>query len=838
MTPPVPSMAPPAPRDRADGADHLVLLDVTGMRCGGCVAAVEKRLQDQPGVTAACVNLVTGTATVAIAPTIDPTNLAATLTAAGFPSQVRSPEDADTPSETPIASPGDRDGRWSQLAFAAALLLVSGVGHLDHFGLTIAPWLGTIGFHFAAATLAIAGPGRELLWDGLVGLGRRIPTMNSLIALGTLSAYGASVVALLVPAWGWDCFFDEPVMLLGFILLGRTLEARARRRARSAFEALLALKPTRARAIADGRQLPPHLTYQEIAINRVGPGQWLLVLPGDKIPVDGEVSAGQTTVDESLLTGESMPVPKGPGDRVAAGTLNQGGAIALRAERVGRDTELARIVRMVEAAQGRKAPIQKLADRVAGQFTYGVMAIAALTFAFWSTLGTHWFPQVLTHGPASAVHLGHLGMGMDTMAPAIAPIPWLAALGEPLMAGMATDSPSPILLGLKLAIAVLVVACPCALGLATPTALLVGSSLGAERGLLLRGGDVLEQIERIDTIAFDKTGTLTTGRPTLTDCIPLADAWTEDQILALAAAVETGTRHPLADAISTAARDRALAPPSASDFQTEAGSGVWATIDGAIVRVGRETWLATCGVEIPADLGDRIAPLATVGKTVVAIAHNQALIGLLAAADPLKPDAAIAIATLKNQGLRVHLLTGDRPETATAIAQTLGLAPDAITARATPAAKADAIAQWQAAGHRVAMVGDGTNDAPALARAHVGIAMGAGTDVAVETAGIVLTHGRPSAVADALALGRATFAKIRQNLAWAMAYNLIGIPLAAGIALPNFGVSLSPAIAAALMAFSSVSVVTNSLLLRLWTPKIGQIHRASPHGTAMASRLG
>ncbi|MCG9884516.1 MAG: heavy metal translocating P-type ATPase [Cyanobacteria bacterium] len=828
-------MAPPAPRDRADGDDHLVLLDVTGMRCGGCVSAVERRLQDQPGVTAACVNLVTGTATVAIAATTDPTNLAAALTAAGFPSQVRSPEDPDPLPETPGSATGDRDGRWSQLAFAAALLLVSGVGHLDHFGLTIAPWLGTIGFHFAAATLAIAGPGRELLWDGLVGLGRRISTMNSLIALGTLSAYGASVVALLVPEWGWDCFFDEPVMLLGFILLGRTLEARARRRARSAFEALLALKPTRARAIADGRQLPPNLTFQEISIDRVGPGQWLLVLPGDKIPVDGEVSAGQTTVDESLLTGESMPVPKGPGDRVAAGTLNQGGAIALRAERVGRDTELARIVRMVEAAQGRKAPIQKLADRVAGQFTYGVMAIAALTFAFWSTLGGRWFPQVLTHD--TATHLGHLGMdamvaagaaGMEPAASAIAPIPWLAALGEPLMAGMANGTPSPILLGLKLAIAVLVVACPCALGLATPTALLVGSSLGAERGLLLRGGDVLEQIERIDTIAFDKTGTLTTGRPTLTDCIPLADTWDEANILALAAAVETGTRHPLADAIATAARDRTLTLPEAKDFQTEAGSGVWATIDGAIVRVGRETWLATCGVEIPEDLGDRIVPLATVGKTVVAVARDQQLLGLIAAADPLKPDAAIAIATLKNQGLRVHLLTGDRPETATAIAQALGLDPEtAIQARATPADKAAAIAQWQANRQHVAMVGDGTNDAPALARAHVGIAMGAGTDVAVETAGIVLTHGRPSAVAEALDLGRATFAKIRQNLAWAMAYNLIGIPLAAGLALPSFGVSLSPAIAAALMAFSSVSVVTNSLLLRLWTPKIGQIHRST-----------
>lgn len=821
MNPPAPPTALPPPRDRADA---LTLLEVTGMRCGGCVAAVEKRLQAQPGVTAACVNLVTGTATVAIAPTTDPATLAAALTAAGFPSQVRSPEDSETPSTTPSNPPGDREGRWSQLAFAAVLLLVSGAGHLDRLGLPAIPWIGTIGFHFAAATLAIAGPGRELLWDGLVGLGRRIPTMNSLIALGTLSAYGASVVALLVPQWGWDCFFDEPVMLLGFILLGRTLEARARRRARSAFEALLALKPTRARAIADGRQLPPNLTYQEISIDRVGPGQWLLVLPGDKIPVDGEVSAGQTTVDESLLTGESMPVPKGPGDRVAAGTLNQGGAIALRAVRVGRETELARIVRMVEAAQGRKAPIQKLADRVAGQFTYGVMLIAALTFTFWSTLGVRWFPQVLAQAGPTAAHLGHLGqMGhlesMGSAAPA--PVPWLAALGDPLMAGMG-ETTSPMLLGLKLAIAVLVVACPCALGLATPTALLVGSSLGAERGLLLRGGDVLEQIERIDTVAFDKTGTLTTGRPRLTDTIPLAANWDEAAILALAAAVETGTRHPLADAIATAARDRALGLPPAIDFQTEAGAGVWATIDGAIVRVGRETWLATCGVEIPADLDDRIAPLAATGKTVVAVARDHQLLGLLAAADPLKPDAAIAIATLQNQGLRVHLLTGDRPETATAIGHSLGLAPDAIAARATPAAKAAAIAQWQAAGQHVAMVGDGTNDAPALARADVGIAMGAGTDVAVETAGIVLTHGRPSAVAEALALGRATFAKIRQNLAWAMAYNLIGIPLAAGIALPNFGVSLSPAIAAALMAFSSVSVVTNSLVLRLWTPKIGQ----------------
>jgi P-type Cu2+ transporter len=786
-----------------------ITLDVAGMRCAGCVKVVEQQLKSNPGVISACVNLVTEVAVVEYEiGRLDPTNLAEKLTSAGFPTQPRN----GSTNQTDYITPAERHRReikatiW-RLILAGALILLSGLGHLgQHFSILTPFW-----FHWGLATATLLGPGRAIIVDGFWGIRRLAPNMNTLVGLGTVTAYTTSVVALLFPQLGWECFFDEPVMLLGFILLGRTLEQQARGRAASAFEALLSLQPTTARLVKNtsDKVVDETSIHQaiEIPADQVRIGEWLQVLPGEKIPTDGEVVAGKTTVDESMLTGEAMPVLKQPGDLVAAGTLNQSGVIVLRATRTGKDTTIAQIVALVEAAQTRKAPVQKLADTVAGYFTYGVMTAAALTFVFWYFMGTHLWPDVMHQ----AWGMGHGEMGMEM-----------------------TIHPSPLLLSLKLAIAVLVVACPCALGLATPTAILVGTSIGAERGLLIKGGDVLERVRQLDTIVFDKTGTLTLGKPTVTDCIPVESIWhgeeaenitasphhrvTASLLLQLAAAAESGTCHPLATAIEAEAKALGLSIPAAEDFYTEAGLGVSARVEGQQVLVGGEDWLIGQGVSIPEAVKAQAHELALAGKTVVYVAAAGILLGAIGVTDALRADAKTTVDSLRQMGLRVMLLTGDRLEAAQAHAQTLGLDPKDIKAGVRPDGKVAALQQMQTGGHRVAMIGDGINDAPALAQADVGIALYAGTDVAIESAQIILMRDRLTDIVESIRLSRATVNKIRQNLFWALAYNTLGIPIAAGILAPAWGIVLGPAGAGAMMAFSSVSVVTNSLLLRRFHP--------------------
>ena len=788
---------------------ETITLDVSGMKCAGCVKTVENALAQQPGVMSATVNLVTELATVECKSVIDPALLAEKLTEAGFPSQPRYPEGAlEKTGFVDLAERRRLDAQQQtrSLTIAILLLVISTIGHLNQLaGITILG-LSNIWLHCGLAAIALAVPGRSMIIDGWQGLRRNVPNMNTLVGLGTVTAFTASLIALLFPQLGWECFFDEPVMLVGFILLGRTLEQRARSRAASSLQALLALQPQTARLIGKPETRPDHLNTQsftEISVDRIRVGEWLQVLPSEKIPVDGEVVAGQTTIDESMLTGEPVPVQKQPGDRVSAGTLNQSGAIAIRASRIGKDTTLARIINLVEEAQARKAPIQKLADTIAGYFTYGVMTIATLTYLFWYFIGTQVWPQVLMVGQAlGGEHAMH---HLDPLA--------------------ATIHPSPLLLSLKLAIAVLVIACPCALGLATPTAILVGSGIGAERGLLIRGGDVLERVHALDTIVFDKTGTLTTGQPIVTDCIPL-NAWDKTpelakfNILQLAATVESGTRHPLAEAIIRAANQQEISLLLAQDFYTEPGLGVSATVslphsEPQSVWLGTLDWMEKNGVSVGDAPQAQAQTLAEAGKTVVYVATSQALTGLIAVTDAVRSDAKDTVSALQTMGLRVMMLTGDRRETAQTVATALNIASENVLSEVRPAQKAAVIQSLQGdQASLVAMVGDGINDAPALAQADVGIALKSGTDVAVETAGIVLMRDRLSDVVEALHLSRVTFRKIRQNLFWAFAYNLLGIPIAAGILLPKFGILLSPAAAGALMAFSSVSVVTNSLLLR------------------------
>ncbi|HEY9908693.1 MAG TPA: cation-translocating P-type ATPase, partial [Thermosynechococcaceae cyanobacterium] len=493
------SLSSPPTSGSPDASTQTATLDVTGMKCAGCVRAVEQELSQCAGVVSATVNLVTEVATIEYQPqAVAPIVLAEKLTESGFPSQARSPIAAEsaTGDRLDLNTQRQQDLRQqvTRLALALVLLLFSAVGHLEQWLHFTLPGFSNIWFHCGLATIALLFPGRAMAVDGWKGLRRNAPNMNTLVSLGTFTAYTTSVIALLFPQLGWECFFDEPVMLVGFILLGRTLEQQARNRAASAFHSLLALQPQVARLISgDSSQ-----DFVEVAVDRVQVGERLQVLPGDRIPVDGEVVAGQSTVDEAMLTGEALSVLKHPGDRVSAGTINQSGAIVLRATHTGKDTTLAHIIALVETAQTRKAPIQKLADTVAGYFTYGVMAIALLTFLFWYFIGFNLWDiggEVAMSGSHALIH-SHLASSHSSA------------------------SPSSLLLSLKLAIAVLVVACPCALGLATPTALLVGSGIGAERGLLIRGGDVLERIHALDTIVLDKTGTLTTGHPTVTDCLP------------------------------------------------------------------------------------------------------------------------------------------------------------------------------------------------------------------------------------------------------------------------------------------------------------------------------
>ncbi|WP_449419267.1 heavy metal translocating P-type ATPase [Phormidium nigroviride] len=826
---------------------EIITLDIGGMKCAGCVAAVERQLKQQPGVISARVNLATEVAAVeGKAGVVDAVAIAKKLTDTGFPTQPRYAEHQQEQLAAIVERRRQeiRQQIW-QLAIALTLILLSGLGHLVG---TETPIFSNIWFHCGLATAALLFPGRAILIDGWRGLWRNSPNMNTLVGLGAFTAYSASVIALLFPQMGWECFFDEPVMLLGFILLGKTLEQQAKRRAASALQALISLQPATANLVAkpqestgseENSELPLTLLTVEIPADRVRVGEWLQVLPGEKIPVDGEVCKGTTTVDESMLTGESVAVFKQRGDAVAAGTLNQSGAIVMRATRTGKETTLAQIVALVETAQTRKAPIQYLADTVAGYFCYSVMTISTLTFLFWYFAGTHIWPEVLLEH--TAISMNHAGMNM---------------IQGPL---------SPALLSLKLAIAVLAIACPCALGLATPTAILVGSGMGAERGLLIKGGDVLERVHQLDTIIFDKTGTLTTGSPKVTDCIakeegrekneegrekneegrgkneegrgkneegrgkneegrgkneegrgeeeggkneelPISDVqW----LLQIAATVESGTSHPLAEAILQEARQQGLPLLLAEDFYTQPGLGVSALVEGDRVLAGNADWLRQYGVltEIP------LLP-SLEGKTLVYVAVAGVFVGVIAVSDTLRPDAKTTIEKLRSMGLRVMLVTGDRREVAVAIAQQLDIEPDDILAEVRPQGKADAIAALQAEGHQVAMVGDGINDAPALAQADVGIGMQAGTDAAVETAQIVLMRDTLGDVVESIYLSRLTFNKIRQNLFWAFAYNVLGIPIAAGILLPTFGLALSPAAAGAFMAFSSVSVVTNSLLLR------------------------
>ncbi len=748
------STASAAPAER-------LTLGVEGMTCASCVARVEKAIARVPGVRSASVNLATERADVTFSGPADADAIKAAIGKIGYAAR---PIVADTETAVDSQAKDAEAGKLKRDLLVAAVLTIP-LFVLEMGGHLVPAWHHWVGstigtqaswiVQFVLATMVLAGPGRRFFAKGFPALMRGAPDMNALVAVGTLAAWTYSTVATfapgLLPAGSTHVYFEAAAVIVTLILAGRLLEVGARGRTNLAVRRLIGLRPATAHVLRNGSTV-------EIPLAAVAVGDLLLVRPGDRVPVDGTVTDGSSHVDESMVSGEPMPVDKQTGSEVIGGTVNGAGALTVRATRVGADTVLSQIVRMVEDAQGAKLPIQALVDQVTAWFVPAIMALAALTFGAW-----------LVFGP------------------------------EPALA-----------FALVNAVAVLIIACPCAMGLATPTAIMVGTGRAAELGVLFRRGDALQTLSGASVVALDKTGTLTEGRPSLRAIHAVGNS-DPDAILRLVAAAEARSEHPVAHALVQAAQARGLSLPPAEDFRAEAGFGIFARVDGRDVAVGADRLMQRLELD-PAPLAAQAEALAAEGATPLYAAIDGRLAALIVVADAIKPTTPAAIAAMHRLGLTVAMITGDNRHTADAVARRLGI--DSVVAEVLPGGKVDAIRQLQAGGRRVAYVGDGINDAPALAAADIGIAIGTGTDIAIESADVVLMSGDLGGVPTAIALSHATLKTIRQNLFWAFAYNAALVPVAAGVLYPAFGLLLSPALAAGAMALSSVFVVTNALRLR------------------------
>lgn len=748
-------------------------LGIEEMTCASCVGRVEKALRQIPGVIEANVNLATERARVRHSTGIVTTAMLETaVEQAGYKARRLS---------AATTSAGDRDNerRESEARGLRRSLLIAALLTLPVFVLEMGShlipamhhWvLGVLGeqrngyLQFALTTLVLFGPGLRFFRKGVPALLRGAPDMNSLVSVGTAAAYGYSVVATFIPEvlpqGTANIYFEAAAVIVTLILLGRTLEARAKGRTSQAIKRLVGLQAKTARVERNGETL-------EIPLDQVTTGDVVFVRPGEKIPVDGQVVEGASYVDESMITGEPVPVSKGIGAEVVGGTINKTGAFSFRVTKVGANTVLAQIIRLVEEAQGSKLPIQALVDKVTLWFVPAVMVAAALTFLIW-----------LLFGPTPALTFALVN-----------------------------------------AVAVLIIACPCAMGLATPTSIMVGTGRAAELGVLFRKGEALQALRDVSVIALDKTGTLTKGRPELTDLVP-AEGFDYDEVLALVAAVETRSEHPIAEAIVAAAKQRDIKIAAIEAFDATPGFGVSAKVSGRTVSVGADRFMTQLGLDVTSFL-PTAQRLGVQGKSPLYAAIDGRLAAVIAVADPIKETTPEAIKALHALGLKVAMITGDNAATASAIARQLGI--DEVAAEVLPDGKVAALKQFRSQGARVAFVGDGINDAPALAEADVGLAIGTGTDVAIEAADVVLMSGDLRGVANAIALSQATIRNIKQNLFWAFAYNAVLIPVAAGMLYPINGTLLSPIFAAAAMALSSVFVLGNALRLkRFQAPIVGE----------------
>ncbi|HEV2851641.1 MAG TPA: heavy metal translocating P-type ATPase [Thermoanaerobaculia bacterium] len=775
-------------------AGAKVNIPVQGMTCAACQASVQKALQRQPGVLDASVNLMMHNAAVTYDPAVtQPAALVEAIRDTGYEAQLPRPE------QTAFEEQEARDraqeeefrdlrrkalfsGAVGAIAMIVSMPLMTAGTHEIHGPVadpfmrwametmtpalrSVMPWLyqippAVLSWSLLVLTLIVmAWAGRHFYTRAWSGFRHHSADMNTLTAVGTGAAFLYSVLATVAPGFflsrgvAPDVYYEAVVIIIALILTGNALEARAKSRTSAALRSLVALQPKTARVIRGESE-------EDVPVEQVASGDVVAVRPGERIPVDGEVVSGASAVDESMLTGESMPVEKKAGDRVIGGTINRTGAFRFRATTLGSDSVLARIVQLMRDAQGSRAPIQKLADQVSAIFVPVVISIAIATFVVW----------------------------------------FVAADAAPAVRAFAA------------AVAVLIIACPCAMGLAVPTAVMVATGRGAELGILIKGGEALQRAGDVTTVVLDKTGTITEGRPTVTDVIPASGSPRgKDELLGIVAALESSSEHPLADAIVRHAKERGIALLPAEGFQSITGQGAVGIVGGSFLAVGNEKLMAEYAVD-PSPLRADAERLSGEGRTPVYVAIDGALAGLLAVADPLKPTAREAVDRLREMGLDVVLLTGDNRRTAEAVAREAGI--DKVVAEVLPDGKLAEVKRFQEEGKVVAMVGDGINDAPALAQADVGIAIGTGTDVAVEASDVTLMRGDPRSIAAAVALSRRTMRTMKQNLFWAFIYNVIGIPVAAGVLYPVFGILLSPILASAAMAFSSVSVVTNSLRLR------------------------
>ncbi|HSB04328.1 MAG TPA: heavy metal translocating P-type ATPase [Thermodesulfobacteriota bacterium] len=741
-----------------------ILLPIRGMSCASCVNKVEKALRSIKGVTQVSVNFATERASVEYLPgEVTLGDLKGAVQNAGY--EVLEVEEEDLVEKERLAREADLSRlKWKFIVGLILLLpilfLMYGASFLERMGLP----RGTNFFiQFLLATPVQFWVGRQFYAGFWKAAKNKTSDMNTLIAIGTSAAYIYSLIVTFVPHWIMvkglmvDVYFDTSAAIIVLILLGRFLEARAKGRTSEAIKKLMGLQPKTARVIRDGQEM-------DISLKEVIPGDIVIVRPGEKIPVDGIVREGYSSIDESMVTGESLPVEKRVGDKVIGATINKTGTFQFEATRVGRDTVLAQIIRLVQEAQGSKPPIARMVDVIASYFVPGVILVAIVTFLIWYFFGPH---PSLTYAFLNFV-------------------------------------------------AVLIIACPCSLGLATPTSIMVGTGKGAENGILIRGAEALETAHQLNTIVLDKTGTLTKGEPSVTDIVESGRAGRQE-VLMMAASAERGSEHSLGEAIVRKAKEEGLSLLDAKGFQAIAGHGIEATIDSRRILLGNIRLMEERGVNLNG-MSDKAEQLSLEGKTPMFLAMDGEIVGIIAVADTLKEDSKKAVEALQRMGLEVVMLTGDNRRTAEAIAKQIGI--NRVLAEVLPEMKVGEVKRLQGEGKKVGMVGDGINDAPALAQADVGIAIGTGTDVAMESSDITLIGGDLKGIVTAIALSKATIRNIRQNLFWAFAYNTILIPVAAGVLFPFFGVLLNPIFAAGAMAFSSVTVVSNALRLRRFKPPI------------------
>ena len=781
-------------RDNTSAQRETIRIPVSGMTCAACQSRVQRTLQKEAGVEDATVNLMMKSATVTYDPAaVTPDRLVEAIRGTGYGAELASPD--QTAFEEQEARDRANEEEFGALRLKAILSAIAGAIAMllsmplmaswehgargpvaDPFmrwamdSLTpalraVAPWLYAIPAAVISYTLLFLTLG-IMLWAGRhfytrawAAFRHHSADMNTLVAIGTGAAFLYSVFATAAPRFFLnrgvtpDVYYEAVIIIIALILTGNAFEARAKKQTSAALRALVGLQPKTARVVRGGEEI-------DVPVETVETGETIIVRPGERVPVDGEVVFGESAVDESMLTGESLPVSKKAGDRVIGATINRTGAFRFKATTVGADSVLAQIVRLMRDAQGSRAPIQRLADRISGIFVPIVVSIAIATFVAW----------------------------------------FVAAETAPAVKGFAA------------AVAVLIIACPCAMGLAVPTAVMVSTGKGAELGILIKGGEALQRAGDVRTVVLDKTGTVTEGRPTVTDLVVAPDSpVAEQELLRLVASLEASSEHPLADGILRHARDRNLSLSTPESFQSVTGRGATGVVDSVALSVGNEALMAEYAVDVTT-LRSAADRLAGEGKTPVYVAVDGALAGLLAIADPVKATSKEAIARLHGMGLDVVMLTGDNRTTADAIARQAGI--DRVVAGVLPDGKVAEIKRLQSEGKVVAMVGDGINDAPALAQADIGMAIGTGTDIAAEAADVVLMRGDLRSAAQAIELSRRTMRTMKQNLFWAFIYNVVGIPIAAGVLYPAFGILLSPILASAAMAFSSVSVVTNSLRLR------------------------